>query len=185
MHRKIDPHAHELESVGPCRTLALLLTLSLGLSACGTNLSELLFQAVAATGRTYVDGVLTDLANDLTESAEPDDGAPEDDREPAGDDEGDSDADDEEEVINDGEPADLTGDTDDGEVLFVSLSCGSCHCADAVGGCALDAPSVIGVSAETLNDFLRLETPHPGGKQDLTDQEIVDFEAYLVSLGGG
>jgi hypothetical protein len=44
---------------------------------------------------------------------------------------------------------------------------------------------VIGVSAETLNDFLRLETPHPGGKQDLTDQEIVDFEAYLASLGGG
>ena len=75
---------------------------------------------------------------------------------------------------------DLVGDPAAGEALYAS--CAACHCADASGGCLPTATGVVGVSAETLDEFLRGDAPHP--PSDLTDQEIVDLEAYLASLGG-
>ncbi|MCH8242631.1 MAG: hypothetical protein IH897_08480, partial [Planctomycetes bacterium] len=58
----------------------------------------------------------------------------------------------------------------------------SCHCADAGGGCALDVPALHDADGEKLDEFLRGDTPHTGGKYDLTDQDILDLQAYLAGL---
>lgn len=76
----------------------------------------------------------------------------------------------------------IGGDAASGETIFVGNGCGSCHCADASGGCALDAPALHDVDDETLDDILRGDTPHPGGKHDLTDQDILDLQVYLNGL---
>lgn len=149
--------------------------LALGVGGCGTNLDEILFQSATALGRTYIDLLLTDAANTLAErdqDEEPVDG------DQNGDDvDGGNGGDD---GTTDGGFEDLVGDPAAGEALYAS--CAACHCADASGGCLPGTPGIIGVSAETLDEFLRGDAPHP--PSDLTDQEIVDLEAYLASLGG-
>ncbi len=69
-----------------------------------------------------------------------------------------------------------------GESLFVANNCGGCHCADAGGGCALDAPALAGATVETLADFLTGIEPHAGGQFALSDQDFADLQAYLASL---
>lgn len=151
------------------------IALALGIAGCGTNLDEILFQSATALGRTYIDLLLTDVANTLAERDQ--------DEEPVDGDQNGDDADDgngDDDGTTDGGFEDLVGDPAAGEPLYAS--CAACHCADASGGCLPSAPGVVGVSAETLDEFLRGDAPHP--PSDLTDQEIVDLEAYLASLGG-
>lgn len=74
------------------------------------------------------------------------------------------------------------GDAAAGEDVYTANSCGACHCADASGGCALDAPSLHDASAEMLNSRPRGDGEHTGGKFDLSDQDISDLGAYLASL---
>ena len=161
-------------------TMPLLALLAGG---CGTNFDEILYQAFAATGRTALDIFLTDLANDLADRADGGDAAPDDTDGDGGTgdggtgDGGDSDGGD----AADG--ASVGGDAAAGETIYVSNGCGSCHCADAGGGCALDAPALHDADGETLDEFLRGDTPHQGGKHDLTDQDIHDLQAFLGGLG--
>ena len=148
-----------------------------GTAGCGVDVQNLLFQSAGAVGRTYFDLMLTDLANELAEAdddngdaddGEPDDGEP-DDGEP---DDGDG---------GDDAPFDeLTGDPAAGELLYAS--CAVCHCADGSGGCLPGTPGVIGASAESLDEYLRGHDTHV--PSDVTNQEIVDMEAYLATLGG-
>ncbi|MFQ5591003.1 MAG: c-type cytochrome, partial [Phycisphaerae bacterium] len=60
--------------------------------------------------------------------------------------------------------------------------CGACHCADAMGGCALDAPALVGVDLDTLTAMVVGEGAHPGGKFNLSDDDVADLQAYLASL---
>lgn len=150
--------------------------LFLGLAGCGTNLEELLYQSVTALGRTAFDVFLTEVANDLADALDRDDMPPDD-----GDDNGDNGGD------GDGNGGDGGGDGTDGvaagEAIYADNGCAACHCADAGGGCALDAPSLVNVESDTLASFLNGDAPHPGGTVDLSDQELADLAAYLASLG--
>ena len=149
-----------------------------GLVGCGSNFPELLYQSASAAGRTYLDLLLTDVANTVTDALDREDEVSpdgDDDGDDNGDDNGDDDGGDGGDISFD----DLTGDPAAGEPLYAS--CAACHCADGSGGCIPGATAVIGVSAETLDEFLRGGAAHPAS--DLTDQEIVDLEAYLASLG--
>lgn len=76
----------------------------------------------------------------------------------------------------------VDGDAAAGETIFTANGCGSCHCTDASGGCALAAPALPGVDDGTLDAVLRGDTPHTGGKHDLTDQDILDLQAYFDGL---
>jgi len=75
----------------------------------------------------------------------------------------------------------LTGDAANGRALYTDNVCGACHCADATGGCAANAPSLIGVTTQVLDDDLRGSSVHAGGKYLLTDQEIADLQAFLAN----
>ena len=158
----------------PCWLAGIIGTaLLLGSVGCGTNIEEVLFQSGAAIGRTYVDLLLTDWANTLADQADQQDEQPGDgDGADDGDDGGGGDA--------GGNFDDLVGDPAAGEPLYAS--CGGCHCADGSGNCLPGAGPVIGASAEALDEYLRGSAGHV--PSDLSDQEIVDLEAYLASLGG-
>jgi mono/diheme cytochrome c family protein len=147
----------------------------MGLPGCGTNLNEALYQAAGATGRTFLDILLTDLANTLADSFDQGGTPPPEDELDGGDGNG---------TIPPDDPPfeELIGDPGAGEGLYASNSCTPCHCADAAGGCALNAPSLVGTATDTLDDRLRGDAAHPGGKFNLTNQEIVDLQAYLASL---
>ena len=80
---------------------------------------------------------------------------------------------------DDGAPG---GSADDGEMLFADNNCSACHCADAGGGCALNAPPVTNADFELLDRFLRGGESHAGGIYSLDDREIADLAAYLGSL---
>ncbi len=80
-----------------------------------------------------------------------------------------------------------TGDTARGATLFavadgVGPGCQACHCADATGGCLMNAPNIQGKPYETIDARTRGSVSHPGGKFNLTDQDIADIEAFLASL---
>ena len=81
-----------------------------------------------------------------------------------------------------GGPTGLTGDPAAGQTVFTANNCAACHCADASGGCALSAPPIAGVTAETLDGVLRGDQAHPT-KVELSDQDLGDLQAYLASLG--
>jgi len=68
-----------------------------------------------------------------------------------------------------------------GESFYIDAVCAACHCADATGGCALDAPSLIGASVDTLEAVLVGDAEHPGGKQDASADDLANLEAYLAS----
>ena len=74
------------------------------------------------------------------------------------------------------------GSANDGEVLFADNNCSACHCADAGGGCALNAPPVTNADFELLDRFLRGGESHAGGIFSFDDREIADLAAYLGSL---
>lgn len=156
----------------------LVVVLLVGMSGCGTNFEDILFQSASATGRTFFDLLLTDLANALADNFDRGDTPGQGDGLDGG---GDT-------TPADGPPlGDLTGSPDSGDGVYASSGCAACHCPEAAGGCALSAPSLVGVGTETLDDRLRGDVAHPGGKFNLTNQEIVDLQAYLASLapGGG
>ncbi len=163
-----------------CRPASLLVVVGLMcLPGCGTNFDEILYQTASATGRTFFDSLLTDLANTLADSFEGGDTPPPGDG-PNGDNGGGD------PPPSDGPPLDqLTGDPGAGEGIYVSNGCAACHCADAGGGCALSAPSLVGVGTGTLDDRLRGDVDHPGGKFNFTNQDVVDLRAYLVALEAG
>lgn len=152
---------------------------------CGTNIEELLFQSVSAGGRTYLDLLLTDFINDaLDATQETEDPDEADDETP---DENDVDApddfadDDDPDLVPDGGGDELVGDASVGETIFVTNGCGSCHCNDASGGCALSAPALLGVAVEVLDDNLLGDDAHPV-KLDLSDQDLADLQAYFAGL---
>lgn len=73
------------------------------------------------------------------------------------------------------------GSAANGEMIYSSNNCSACHCADASGGCALSAPALVGAEASTLSDFLSGVSPHAGGPLELSEQDLLDLEAYLAS----
>lgn len=69
------------------------------------------------------------------------------------------------------------GDVDNGEAL-VTANCAGCHGADGASGFA---PNIQGVSAAMITEVITMDG-HPN--PDLSDQEVLDIEAYLGSFGG-
>ena len=136
----------------------------MSLIGCGA-LGETALQGGEASLRTLVDFLLTDFTNQIADALEADEGQAADDM-----------SDDDDDGIATDDPV-LNG-----EMIFTANGCTACHCADAGGGCGLDAPALVGVSGDSLDDRLRGDTPHPGGKFDFDDQEITDLEAHLASL---
>jgi len=146
-----------------------------GTAGCGVDVENLLLSSAGALGRTYVDLMLTDIANAVADANADNGDAGNGDANGGEPDGGDGDG------GGDDVPFDqLTGDPAAGESLYAS--CVMCHCADGSGGCLPGAPAVIGASAEILDDRLRGSGTHV--PSDVTNQEIVDLEAYLASLGG-
>ncbi|MCH8967103.1 MAG: cytochrome c [Planctomycetes bacterium] len=170
----------------------IIAAFALGLSGCGTNLNDVLLQSVSAVGRTFLDIALTDLANAVADSLDQQASAPSEQADETQTDEGEGDSD-EGEPDADTDPGDDgdQGDADDtggltpqaasGEAYYAANGCATCHCDDASGGCALDAP-VVGEDIDTLDEWLRGEVPHPGGKFDISDEQLADLQAYLASL---
>lgn len=161
---------------GRCHpVLLLILACLIGPTGCGTDVNELLYQTASASSQSFLDLLLVDLANALADSLDQEGTAPSGNQSDGG----------ENPPPPPPPPGDLTGDAASGEEIFASNGCAACHCADAAGGCALSAPSLIGSSADTLDNWLRGDAAHPGGKFPLSDQDIVDLEAFLASLGSG
>lgn len=167
-------HVRRLSGIG-------LLAVVTGLaSGCGTNLDQVLLQTATATGRTVLDIFLTEYANNLVDQFQPGDQNGDQNQDGGGG--TDNGGTDNGGGSNGGGGLDgLTGDAAAGETVFSSNNCAGCHCADASGGCALSAPSIVGMSRTILDEELRGSSPHPV-KVNLSDQEIVDLEAYLASL---
>jgi hypothetical protein len=160
----------------------LLAALAVPFAGCGTNLNEVLFQSGAATGRTLIDLWLTDFENRLADSldgngATSGDGGSTTDQGGGGSDQGNGGG-----TGGGGGSTGLTGDPAAGQTVFAANNCAGCHCADASGGCALSAPPIVAVSAETLDGVLRGDQAHPA-KIALSDQDLADLQAYLASLG--
>ena len=139
----------------------VLAALAVPFAGCGTNLNEVLFQSGTATGRTLIDLWLTDFENRLADSLDRNGAA-----------------------AGGGGSTGLTGDPAAGQTVFAANNCAACHCADASGGCALSAPPIVGVTAETLDSVLRGDQTHPTNVE-LSDQDLADLQAYLASLAGG
>jgi NitT/TauT family transport system substrate-binding protein len=98
-------------------------------------------------------------------------------------------------------PAGMGGDPANGEVLFASLGCASCHAVDS--DTVLVGPSLMGLSQEageavaglTAGDYVRQSIAEPGayvveGFSDimppfdtLSDSDLNDLIAYLLTLG--
>ncbi|MCH7840298.1 MAG: hypothetical protein IID38_08705 [Planctomycetes bacterium] len=75
------------------------------------------------------------------------------------------------------------GDPAVGEAFFVANNCGACHCADAIGGCALDAPSLVGEGSTDILDRLTGVMQHTGGTvEGAAQQDADDLAAWLASL---
>lgn len=75
------------------------------------------------------------------------------------------------------------GDPAAGEAFFVANNCGACHCADAIGGCALDAPSLVGEGSTDILDRLTGVMQHTGGTvEGAAQQDADDLAAWLASL---
>ncbi len=154
----------------------LVATALLGSTGCGSNLREVLYQAASASGQSLLDGLFTDFQNNVADAFDQAN-QPQTVEQPA--DGGDTTPVDETPI------QDLTGDPIAGEDLFTANNCSACHCADAVGGCALNAPGLVGISSDELDGRLRGDLEHPGGKFTFSNQDIVDLEAFLASLSGG
>ena len=88
-----------------------------GLVGCGSNFPELLYQSASAAGRTYLDLLLTDVANTVADALDR-----EDEVSPDGDDNGDDNGDDDGGDGGDISFDDLTGDPAAGEPLYASCA---------------------------------------------------------------
>jgi cytochrome c553 len=154
-----------------------LAVLALGTVGCGSNWADLLTSTGDAAATTVLDILLTDFTNAVADSVhgtsqqEVGDGQDGGGGDQGGDGGGGS-----------GDSGQVTGDQAAGEQLYTSSNCAACHCADGSGGCALDSPALQGTDAAALDNFLRGDAPHPGGKLDTDAQGIADLAAYLASL---
>jgi len=146
------------------------------IGACGTNLQNLLLQSGAAAGRTYLDQLLTDLANALADARDAEDADGDD-----GGADNDNTGDNDNANTNDNGGGEIVGDPAAGGIAYESNGCAACHCPDAVGGCALSAPGLAGVTAGRIDDVLRGDAFHPI-KVDVSDQQVADLAAYFESL---
>jgi len=157
---------------------------------CGTDFNNVLFQSLASAGRSAFDLTLTDLANSVANVADSlnapasdaDQGGGEGDASGGSDNDSDGDGD-SGEATDGGVPPD--GDATNGRAVFDANGCSTCHCDDASGGCALNAPSLQGVEAQEVTDKLTGVVGHTGGTRELTDSELADLAAYLADLAGG
>lgn len=152
----------------PRRALWLALIMLAGLPGCGTVAGDAFLNVATAASTSFFDQLLTAAVNGTLDLLDPPPAPPTD--EQPGDGNG-----------GDGNLDGLIGNAANGRTLYTANNCASCHCADAGGGCALNAPSLVGVGATELDDRLRGPASHPGGKFQLTDQEIVDLAAFLAS----
>ena len=85
-------------------------------------------------------------------------------------------------ALKGGDDAASGGSVDDGEMIYTDSNCSACHCADASGGCALNAPPVTNADFELLDRFLRGGESHAGGVFSFDDLEMAGLAAYLGSL---
>jgi len=152
----------------PGRVLWLALIMIAAAPGCSTSAGDAFFNAATAAGTSLLDQLLTAAVNGTLDLLNPPTTPPADEQ-PAGG------------TGGGGSFDGLTGDAANGQTLFTANNCASCHCADASGGCALSAPSLVGVVVTDVDDHLRGQASHPGGKFQLTDQEIVDLTAFLAS----
>lgn len=145
------------------------------LPGCGVGVEQLLIDTGNSLGQTFLDVLLTEFANAVVDLVSPtgNTGTGTGGDTTGGDDTGGG--------STGGDLSALTGDATSGQTLYGDNGCAACHCADAVGNCALSAPPVVGASAFDIDLHLRGANPHPI-KPALTDQEIVDLAAYLQSL---
>jgi hypothetical protein len=151
-----------------------------GVAGCGSGVNEVLCQTTSAAGRTTLDIFLTELANALADAFDTTDTPPADNGDDGADDQnGDEGGDD----ANGGDVPldDLTPDAANGETVYAANGCAPCHCDDGSGGCGAAAPGVVGIGVDVLSDYLGNGATH-FGQGPLTDQELVDLEAYLGSL---
>lgn len=159
-------------------TAALLSPVTMG---CGSDLNQALLLAGESGARTALDVLVSDFYSDLPElfSLPPGPG------EPAGGEEGDSGAEqDDATPTGGGDGAD--GDAQNGAATYTANGCSGCHCDDASGGCLSGAPSLQGEDFATIQELLQGDTPHMGGKFDeLTDQDLADLEAFLTEQADG
>ena len=98
-------------------------------------------------------------------------------------DEGDGETDDSGDDGGDGETDDaggLTGDAANGQTVYNDNGCSACHGADGGSGFA---PSIVGATFDELDAVVRdPDSTHTGGtKPDLTDQDLADMAAFLMS----
>jgi cytochrome c553 len=143
-------------------------------AGCGTNVDQFFLQSGTAVGQTLLDLLLTELVNTLADAAT------------GGDSTGNGGTDGGTNGGADGgngggNGGDVTGDATAGATVFASNGCGSCHCADASGGCALSAPSLIGISADLVNANFGGGDPHPTSPS-LSAQQLADLAAWFGSL---
>lgn len=136
-------------------------------AGCGANTNDLLIQYANAAATTALDQWLTGLANGFAGTPLVDSGG--DDQTPVEDDD------------SDGEPTGLEGDASKGEALYSSNSCAVCHCANAIGGCALAAPAIIGATVDDIAGVLDPLSPHPS-KPELSEQDQADLAAFLATV---
>ncbi len=187
-HAPLKNHHRVYVYGSPCLlTLLLLAMTSVGITGCGNNLDLLLLRSAEATSRTFLDIFLTDLANTIAQQdADAQDNGGADDGNGAGNDSNPPDSGGNDGVGGGGSDGNgsldnLVGDPVNGQVIYIDNGCGSCHCDDASGGCALEAPPIVGILIDDLNERTQGSADHPI-KIDITNQDLADLDAYLASL---
>lgn len=144
------------------------LVLLMLVGGCGTNLDEVIYNAIRATAQTQFDLFLTDVANDVADALERDTVV-------ADEDDDADETDDGEGTADDGEDVDDTGDDvggADGAALFAA-NCSACHGEDGASGFA---PDISGKSTDELSVGLELATH---GAISLSDEEVAAIAAFL------
>jgi hypothetical protein len=63
----------------------------------------------------------------------------------------------------------------DGWMLYIEAKCGACHCPDASGGCAEDAPSIVDTELTVLTEVTRGDDIH-------TATELTELEIELIQI---
>ncbi len=77
--------------------------------------------------------------------------------------------------------AGLTGVASNGEALFSANGCSGCHC-PAADACTSGRINLHGVQAARIEEKTQSDLFHTGGKfPDLTEQDLVDLEAFFAS----
>lgn len=171
-----------MKRYGPL-SMSLLLAAAAGeLTGCGANFEEELLITGTAGVRSVFDVFITEIVNSLLDSFEEGETGAPDDAVNDDDEDGDSIDDGSDDGSDDGGSADdAAASIQRGQTLFTENACFGCHCADASGGCAADAPPNAGADVETVDDITRGERDHPGGKFDFSDQDIDDLVAFLAT----